>query len=213
MNTRIAEVRKNMGMSQKELAKKLGVAASTLNGYEKGKHKPTPEMFGKIAMVTGCSVDFLIGISDRIDGHYKEEAIKLPNAHNIYFVPTMNKMPMLNHTICHYPILTPQNISAYIDLPTQIRADFALVCKGDGMIGVGIHDGDVVYIRKQEDVENGQIAAVVINSEATLRRFYRIGDVITLNAENPSFEPLVFTKKDINDLNIIGRAVGFTRAL
>ena len=105
-------------------------------------------------------------------------------------------------------------MSDYVDLPGHIRADYALICKGDSMINAGIQDGDVVYIRKQQEVENGQIAAVLVDSEeATLKRFYRVNEKVTLNAENPIYPPMVFVGEEILKLRVIGLAVAFTHEI
>ncbi len=126
----------------------------------------------------------------------------------------MGRAPLLGRIACGEPILAEENIEDYVDLPKHITADFALECRGDSMIGAGIQDGDVVYIRQQPEVENGQIAAVLVgDEEATLKRFYFDGQAIQLVAENPKFAPMVFTGEDINKVRVIGRAVAFTHSL
>ena len=95
-------------------------------------------------------------------------------------------------------------------MPENIRADFALRCKGDSMIDAHIYDGDIVYIRKQPIVDNGEIAAVIIDDEATLKRFYREGNKVTLMPCNPRFSPLVYTNEELNNIIIVGKAVGYT---
>ena len=77
------------------------------------------------------------------------------------------------------------------------------------MIGARIHDGDIVYIRQQPDVENGEIAAVMIEDEATLKRVYKKGSSVILQPENPAYEPLVFVREEINQIRILGKAVCF----
>ena len=104
----------------------------------------------------------------------------------------------------------------YIDLPGHIKADYALFRKGDSMINAGINDGDIVYIRTQETVENGQIAAVLVderNTEATLKRFYFSGNTVMLNAENPAYDPLVYVGEEIANVHVIGLAVAFTHII
>ena len=77
------------------------------------------------------------------------------------------------------------------------------------MIGARIHDGDIVYIRQQPDIENGEIAAVLIDDEATLKRVYKSGDSIILQPENPAYAPRVFVREEINQIRILGKAVCF----
>lgn len=97
-----------------------------------------------------------------------------------------------------------------ISTPCNIDADFAMICSGDGMINARIHDGDIVYIRQQDTVENGDVAAVLINGEATLKRVKLYEDHISLEAENPQYRPLVYWGEEMNVVRILGKAVAFT---
>ena len=126
----------------------------------------------------------------------------------------MQKIPLIGRIACGEPILAVQNIEAYIDLPRQIHADFALTCRGDSMVNAGIQDGDVVYIREQPTVDNGQIAAVMVgDEEATLKRFYHTEDSVRLVAENPTFPTLSFFGEEMSQIRVIGLAVAYTHAL
>lgn len=100
---------------------------------------------------------------------------------------------------------------SYVDAGTDVKADFCLKAKGDSMINARIMDGDVVFIRRQPVVENGEIAAVAIDDEATLKRFYRDGNTgtITLVSENPAYAPMVFTKESQKNVCILGKAIAF----
>ena len=119
--------------------------------------------------------------------------------------------PVVGEIACGTPILAEQNIEGYEPCPDFVHADFCLRCHGDSMVGAEIHDGDVVFIKSQPEVENGQIAAVEIDDgdcyNATLKRFYRSGNTVTLMAENPTVSPLVFSGNEINKIHIAGRAV------
>lgn len=134
---------------------------------------------------------------------------------NILPIPKSHLVPVIGTIACGSPVLAEQNIEDYEPCPDYVSADFALHCKGDSMINARINDGDTVFIRKQPDVENGEIAAVEILDgegyeeccEATLKRFYRHGNTITLNAENPKYPPFVFVGDEINNVKIIGKAV------
>lgn len=127
-------------------------------------------------------------------------------------MPEMSTVPLVGAIACGTPILAEQNIEARIGIPAAWRADFALTCKGDSMAAM-IQDGDIVCIRKQPEVENGEIAAVRIGEEATLKRFYRQGDTVMLQAENPAFSPLVYTRDQLNKITIEGRVVGICRGI
>ena len=128
-------------------------------------------------------------------------------------MPPMHKVPLLGAIACGAPILADEHIEEYVDIPKHIHADFALTCKGDSMINARIFDGDIVYIRQQDSVENGEIAAVLIDSEATLKRVKLYGDHISLEPWNPMYKPLVFWNEEMNDVRILGKAVAFTSAV
>ena len=126
----------------------------------------------------------------------------------------MRRVPLIGEIACGTPILAEENIEDWVDLPRHIHADYALTCRGESMVGAGICDGDVVYIRQQPEVLNGQIAAVRVDDDtATLKRFYRAGDTVTLVAENPAIAPQVFSGAELGRLCVLGLAVAFTHAL
>ena len=113
--------------------------------------------------------------------------------------------------------MTKQNAGheAYIEAYADIKADFCLTVKGDSMIGARIYDGDVVFVREQSIVDNGQIAVVIIDNDITLKRWYFYPDErkLILQAENPSYEPFVFIGEELNNVRCLGRAVSFTSNL
>lgn len=194
--------RKELGLTLLQIADAVGVTEATVQRWESGNIKTVRhEKMTKLAEVLGVSPASLMGWEDVLPA-------------NIVKIPTMKKVPLIGQIACGVPILAEENITDYIDLPGHIRADYALTCKGDSMINAGIQDGDVVYIRQQDEVENGQIAAVMIgDDEATLKRVYHIGDVVTLNAENPAYPPKVYAGKDAKNVRIIGLAVALTHII
>lgn len=124
----------------------------------------------------------------------------------------MYKIPLLGNIACGAPILAEEHIEEYIDIPKHVHADFALTCKGDSMINARIFDGDVVYIRQQEQVENGEIAAVLLDTEATLKRIYYYPEknMLLLKAENPKYEDFIYVESELEQIRILGKAVAFT---
>lgn len=102
-----------------------------------------------------------------------------------------------------------ENVERTVSAPSSISADFCLRCKGDSMIGARINDGDLVYIKQQDDVDDGQIDAVLVDDEATLKRVYRQGRSVILKSENPAYTPMVIAEDDERRIRIIGRAVAF----
>lgn len=127
-------------------------------------------------------------------------------------LPQMDRVPRVGRIACGEPILAEENIEGYDRVPHKWNADFTLICKGDSM-APKIKDGDIVAIRSQPDVENGEIAAVLIETEATLKRVFLFKDHIELRAENPSFPSIVLIGEDMNQVTIEGKAVGLCRDL
>lgn len=193
--------RKELGLTLAQIADMMGVAEATVQRWESGNIKSIRyEKMGKLAEILRVNPASFMGW---------EESAPLPS--NMEPLGEMQKIPLIGQIACGAPILAEENIEDYVDLPKHIRADYALECKGESMAGAGICDGDVVYIRKQEKVNNGQIAAVLVDEdEATLKRFYYDGTTVTLVAENPAVPPRVFTGEDINRQRVVGLAVAFT---
>lgn len=133
-----------------------------------------------------------------------------PNIPNLIPLPKTYSVPLLGEIACGDPILAEQNIIDHVPVPEHIKgADFALTCKGDSMIGARIHNGDIVYIRQQPDVDDGDIAAVLIDNEATLKRVYKMPGRLQLRAENPSFLPINIEGEDLESVRILGKAIAF----
>ena len=196
-------LRKREGFSQQELADKLGMTRSAIGMYETGKREPDLETLEAFA-------DFYNVDMNTLTGRHNAQALPA----NIIPRPKMKKVPLVGQIACGTPILAEQNVTDYVDLPTHIHADYALTCKGDSMVNIGISDGDIVYIREQTEVENGQIAAVMVgDEEATLKRFYYQDDMIQLVAENSSYPPKIFVGDAISQIRIVGRAVAFTHVI
>ena len=204
MANELARRRRELGYTQKEVAGMVGVSEATVSRWESGAIANMRR--DRIALLAGA-----LRVAPESLMSSQTEGL-LPA--NVMVLGKMGQVPLVGEIACGAPILAEENITDYIDLPGHIHADFALICKGESMAGAGIHNGDVVYIREQPQVENGQIAAVLVGrEEATLKRFYQNGDTVTLLAENPGYPPMVYTGEAINELRILGLAVGFTHAL
>ena len=181
----------------------MGVAEATVQRWESGNIKSIRhEKISKLAEILMVSPSALMGW---------EQSESLPA--NIIPMPEMRKIPLLGTIACGAPVFADEHMDGEVDIPSNIHADFALVCKGDSMINARIFDGDIVYIRKQETVENGEIAADLIDNEATLKRFKLYNDHISLEPENPMYKPLVFWNEEMNEVRIIGKAVAFTSSV
>ena len=197
--------RKEIGLSAEKVAERLGVSPATIYRYEKGDIEKVPvDIFAELAKILQTTPAYLMGWEEQ------PEPKKPPIPPGFEPMPKMKKIPLIGSIACGEPITAIQNREGEIDAPENMQCDFALRCKGDSMIGAGIHDGDAVYIRIQPEVENGQIAAVRIGDEATLKRVYLHKDYIELRPENPDYESIIRRREEMNDVHIEGRAVGYT---
>ena len=205
VGNRIRQVRQEQDVTQQELADYIGVSKQAVYKYENN-------------IVTNIPTDKVDAIAKRLKvspayqmGWEEQPEPKKPTIPPGFEpMPKMKKIPLIGSIACGEPITAIQNREGEIDAPENMQCDFALRCKGDSMIGAGIHDGDAVYIRIQPEVENGQIAAVRIGDEATLKRVYLHKDYIELRPENPDYESIIRRREEMNDVHIEGRAVGYT---
>lgn len=194
----IKKLRTERGLSQEELGKMLGVKRAAVQKWESGTVKNLKrETIIKLAEI------FNVSPSSFIDEEFSAYD-------NIVVFPKMNRIPLVGTIACGTPVLATQNLDGEVTVPEEINADFALRCKGDSMIDARIMSGDIVYIRQQPTVENGEIAAVLIDDEATLKRVYVSDDTVTLVACNSKYQPFVYSGEQLNQIRILGKAVGFT---
>lgn len=197
----IKKLRTENGYSQEELGRKLGVQRAAVQKWECGTVKNL-----KRDTIKKLSEIFNVPPSSFIDDEFL-------SYDNIITMPKKNYIPLVGTIACGSPILATENLDGEVSAPEDIDADFALRCKGDSMIDARITDGDIVYIRQQPTVENGEIAAVLIDEEATLKRVYISDNTITLVACNSKYQPFVYTGEQLNEIRILGKAVGFTSTL
>lgn len=205
---RIRQVRQEQDVTQQELADYIGVSKQAVYKYENNivTNIPTDKV-DAIAKRLKVSPAYLMGWEEQPTPKPTSPA---PIPPGFIPMPKMKKVPLIGAIACGDPITALQNREGDVDVPEDVRCDFALKCHGDSMTGAGIHDGDVVYIHIQPEVENGEIAAVRIGDEATLKRVYLHTDYVELRPENPAFESIIRRKEDMNDVHIEGKAVGYT---
>lgn len=196
--------------ASKPFCEKYGVklAKNDLSQYVNGKVEPGQEKLTILGLALNVSEAWLMGYDV---SQSRDDTSALPS--NIIPMPEMRKIPLLGTIACGAPVLADAHINGEVDIPANIHADFALTCKGDSMINARIYDGDIVYIRQQDTVENGEIAAVLIENEATLKRVKLLPDRIILEPENPLYDPLVYRGEEMNELRILGKAVAFTSSV
>lgn len=208
LQERIKERRTALSYTLLDIAEKLDVKEATVQRYESGEIKNIKhETIVSLAEILRCSPQYLMGWSDNVTEQENEPKI----IKNIEPLPKMIKVPLLGTIACGEPVLAEENIENYINMPEATGGTFALRCKGDSMINARIYDGDIVYISEQPQVDNGEIAAVLIDDEATLKRvyYYPEKNMLILKPENTKYEDLVYTNEELNSISIIGKAVGF----
>lgn len=191
--------RQELGLTLEEVGDYVGVGKSTVRKWEHGDIENMKR--DKIALLSKIlklsPLTFITG------------EVEYGTPDNIIPLPKMKKIPLLGTIACGEPILAAENIEALINADENLNADFALRCKGDSMINARIFDGDIVYIREQPDVEDGEIAAVLISEEATLKRVYKYPSKVVLRPENPLYDDMIYSKEEMNEVRILGKAVAF----
>lgn len=202
LSERLKNARKQKKISLSKLSELTGIAKSTLQRYETGSTTKIPiEAISIIEKAMHLETGLLMG--------WGEESYALSDIQGTLPIKT-KKVPLLGTIACGDPILATENIDEYVLADGSVQCDFALRCKGDSMINARIFDGDIVYIRQQADVDNGEIAAILIGDEATIKRVYKYPDRMILQPENPTFQPMVYEGDKLNEIRIIGKAVAFT---
>lgn len=200
---RIRKARTDLGLSQVELASKIKVSKQTLYKYENDiiTNIPSDKIF-EISKALDTTPAYLMGWDSSV-----RDSMNHPDLYPV----DVQTFPMLGSIACGEPVYMNPERDSYVKSGTKIHADFCLTARGDSMTGARIYDGDIVFIKRDVDVVNGQIYAVAIDDEATLKRVYvdhEAGE-IRLVAENPMYKTMVFTEKDAKDIHVLGRAVAF----
>ncbi|MBP3335428.1 MAG: helix-turn-helix domain-containing protein [Ruminiclostridium sp.] len=208
---KIKYLREQAKISQTELAEKVNTTKQNIYKYEKGIITNIPsDRIELIANALNTTPAYLMGWEEDI---YDSE-INLSRFSNIKPVKKI-KLPMLGKIACGKPIFAEEEHEAFVEVDDSYGADFCLSAEGDSMINAGIDSGDTVLIREAPIVDNGQIAAVIIDDEATLKRvyYYKDKNKLVLQAENPRYEPLVFINEELNTIRILGKAVAVIKRL
>lgn len=211
---RIKQLREKNKISQTELAEHIGVSKQTLYKYETGIVTNIPsDKIEEIAKKFGVSPAYLMGWEE--EAKKADDLSALMQKYDNIKPIKLKRFPMLGEIACGKPIFADEDREHYIMADMDIDADFCLTAKGDSMINARIYNGDIVFIKEMPIVENGDIAAVIIEDEATLKRVYYYPEKgkLILNPENPSCEPLVYIGDELNYIRILGKAVYFMSAV
>lgn len=204
---RLKQAMEARGLRPTDLACRAGLSKARISQYMNGKYMPKSDAVLRIAEVLEVSELWLLG---------KEGAAMTADesiiAHPDNLSPLrLRRYPILGAIACGLPILAEEDPDGGYVTSADTAADFCLIAKGDSMIGARIHDGDEVFIQQTDLVNNGEIAAVVVENEATLKRvyYYPTEQKLVLMAENADYPPLVFVGEELDSIHILGRAVAF----
>lgn len=202
---RIRQVRQEQDVTQQELADYIGVSKQAVYKYENNivTNIPTDKV-DAIAKRLKVSPAYLMGWEEQ------PEPKKPTIPPGFEPMPKMDWVPLVGRIACGTPITAEENVEQMVCVPSRWHSTFTLTCKGDSM-EPRIHDGDLVAIRSQPEVEQGEIAAVRIGDEATLKHVYLHENFIELRPENPAVESIILTKEKMNTVVIEGKAVGLCR--
>nr|DAP10360.1 MAG TPA: Repressor protein CI [Caudoviricetes sp.] len=191
-------------MTLEDLGNKIGVSRQTIQRYESGVITNIPsDKIELLAKYLSTTPSYLMGWEN-------SDSTLIETYENIYPIE-LKRFPLLGEIACGEPRFASEDRESYVEASTDIQADFCLKAKGDSMINARIQDGDIVFIREQPSVYNGEIAAVVIDDEATLKRvfYYPEKDLFILKAENPKYDDLVYSKSELDNIRILGKAIAF----
>jgi len=198
----IRKYRLQKDYSYSKLSELSGIPKTTLFRYETSKSARIPiDAVDIIERALSLPKGIIMGWST--DEQYALEKIE-----NIVPIETQ-KIPLLGTIAAGEPIYADEDFECYVECGVEIQADFALRVKGESMINARINDGDIVFIRKQPVVSHGEIAAVLIDDDATLKRFKQYGNHVVLQAENHAIPDIEFDLGADVNIRILGKAIAF----
>lgn len=195
--------RKELDLTMLEVAKKVGVSEATVSRWESGDiANMRRDKIALLANALRVSPSYIMG--------WEETPEAKPNIQHTDIIPIRTKkVPLLGDIACGEPIMCNQEYDLYIDVAEDLNADFCVRAKGDSMINARIFNGDIVFCRNQPTVENGEIAVVIIDNEATLKRVYKYPNRIELRPENPTMRPIEYEGPELENVRILGKAIAF----
>lgn len=201
---RIKKRRQELNLSVEDVAKVLNKNRATVYRYESDEIENMPtSVLEPLSKILNTTPAYLMGWEDE-----NSDPI-LENIPGIITPVKLKKIPILGTIACGKPILAEENYDGYFMIDENLPySDFVLRAKGDSMIDANIHEGDLVFFRKQNDVDNGTIAAVLIEDEATLKRVNKSNDTLILQPCNTNYNPIIINKSDNKKVLILGQMVG-----
>jgi len=206
---KIKQRRTQLNLTLEEVANVVGVTKATVQRWESGLiANMKRDKIVLLAKALKTSPAYILGLNKSAEEFNHNESHPLLN--NLEPI-AKQKLPLLGIVACGKPIMANEDWESYVEVGTQINADFCLKVKGDSMINARINDGDIVFVKQQSMVNNGEIAVVIIEDEATLKRvfYYPDSQKLVLQAENPKYEPLVYLGQELETIHILGKAIAF----
>ena len=202
---RIRVLRKKKGLSLEQLAEMIGTSRQTVHRYETGAITNVPhEKIEALARALGTTPSRLMGWDneDRLSSLNYIEGTKLSDI-------TKRRLPVLGNVACGEPIFATEETGYYVSVSSDISADFCLTARGDSMINARIFDGDILFVKQQDSVDDGEIAVVLIEDEATVKRVYfnREDGILTLMPENPTYKPMRYMGRELDRIRILGKVI------
>lgn len=195
----IKHLRINNGYSQEELGQLLGVKRAAVQKWESGMVQNL-----KRDIVKKMSEIFSVSPSSFIDPDFTA------NVENGILPVTVKTIPLFTEISCGEPIYSNEDIKCYVPVGENVEADFCVIANGDSMTGARINDGDVIFVKKVNEISDGDIAAVWIDGEgALLKRVYIQNGVMSLVSENPKYPPRIYPAERAQEVRLLGKAIAF----
>lgn len=202
IGSRIKKRRKDLGISAEDLARRIGISPATVYRYESNDiANMGADKLSSIAGVLGVNPGYLMG--------WDEPAPLPPSLRRVESMPRV-QLPVIGEVAAGTPIMAENQYEAYVEPGAPLRADYVLTVRGDSMAPAYL-DGDVIFIREQPDVDDGQIAVVLIDDSVTLKHIYHFADGITLVSDNPAYPPMRIDPREHECIRVLGIVVGFQR--
>lgn len=214
---RLRQIMQERGLKQVDIvhmcapyARQFGISMgkSAISQYVSGKVLPAQRQLSVLGQALNVSEAWLMGYDvprERSSPHSEDDSLNLPDV----FPIRKKSFPLLGEIACGEPTYEEEEHETMVESTEGIDADFCLRARGDSMTGAQIDDGDVVFIKQMPMVDNGDIAAVVIGNETTLKRVDYDPDraELILWPENTAYRPQIYRGEELNTVRILGRAV------
>ena len=198
MGVKLKKRRLELGLTLEDVGNLVGVSKSTVMKWETGFiENMRRDNVALLAKALRVSPLWIMGMDE------PESILSLKT----------KKVPLLGTIAAGEPIYAYEDCRTYVEVDECLDVDFCLQVKGDSMVDARINNGDVVFVRKQSAVDDGEIAVVLLDNEATLKRFYKNNGGIILKPENSNYQPRYYTAEDFAEIKILGKAIFFQSML